>query len=140
MDYMEGLNRSISYIEDKLFDAPDYSRAAQIAGMSKSTFQRFFLAVADMTLDEYVRKRRLQYALRELTDSDRKNIDIALQCGFDSASAFSAPYAGSPDVRQAGFEKRRRFAFPRLHFQVQINRRRNDCERNCARANRRTSS
>ncbi len=56
MDYLEGLNRSISYIEDKLFDAPDYSRAAQIAGMSKSTFQRFFLAVADMTLDEYVKK------------------------------------------------------------------------------------
>lgn len=122
MDYMEGLNRSISYIEDKLFDAPDYSRAAQIAGMSKSTFQRFFLAVADMTLDEYVRKRRLQYALRELTDSDRKNIDIALQCGFDSASAFSRSirrFTGcSPSrIRENGTT----VCFPRLHFQVQIN-------------------
>ena len=54
MDYVEGLNLSIAYIEDNLFGEIDYDRAARIAGMSKSTFQRFFLLIADMTLDEYI--------------------------------------------------------------------------------------
>ena len=46
MDYVEGLNLSIAYIEDNLFGEIDYDRAARIAGMSKSTYQRFFLLIA----------------------------------------------------------------------------------------------
>ena len=38
MDYTEGLNLSIAYIEDNLFEAIDFERAARIAGMSKSTY------------------------------------------------------------------------------------------------------
>lgn len=40
MDYTEGLNLSIAYIEDKLFEEIDFERAARIAGMSKSTYQK----------------------------------------------------------------------------------------------------
>lgn len=121
MNYMEGLNQSISYIEDSLFDAPDYNRAAQIAGMSKSTYQRFFLAVAAMPLEEYIRKRRLQYAVQELTKTNRKVIDIAMQCGFDSASAFSravSRFTGcSPSqIRKNGAP----VYFPRLNFQIRM--------------------
>ncbi len=38
MDYVEGLNLSIAYIEDNLFGEIDYDRAARIAGISKSTY------------------------------------------------------------------------------------------------------
>ena len=34
MEYIEGLNLSIAYIEDNLFEEIDYERAARIAGMS----------------------------------------------------------------------------------------------------------
>lgn len=81
-DYMEGLNRSIVYIEANLFEELDYEKAAQIAGMSRPSYQRFFLAVANMTLDEYIRKRRLQYAVKELMDTEHKIIDIAVKCGY----------------------------------------------------------
>lgn len=89
MDYVEGLNLSIAYIEDHLLNEIDYGRAAQIAGMSKSTYQRFFLLIANMTLDEYIRKRKLQYAVRELIDTEQKVIDIAMKYGYHSAAAFS---------------------------------------------------
>lgn len=120
MDSIEGLNRAISYIEDNLFDSPDCGKAAQIAGMSKSTFQRFFLAVADMQLDAYIRKRRLEHAMQALTETNQKIIDVALQCGFDSAAAFSRAirrFAGrSPSqIRRDGALVH----FPRLHFQIQ---------------------
>lgn len=37
MDYIEGLNLSIAYIEDNLLEEIDFERAARIAGMSKAT-------------------------------------------------------------------------------------------------------
>ena len=43
MDYVGGLNLSIAYIEDNLFEEIDYERVARMAGMSKSTYQRFFI-------------------------------------------------------------------------------------------------
>ena len=72
MDYVGGLNLSIAYIEDNLFEEIDYERVARMAGMSKSTYQRFFLLISNMTLDEYIRKRKLQYAVRELIDTEHR--------------------------------------------------------------------
>lgn len=121
MDYVEGLNLSIAYIEDHLLDEIDYGRAAQIAGMSKSTYQRFFLLIANMTLDEYIRKRKLQYAVRELIDTEQKVIDIAMKYGYHSAAAFSRAvriYTGNTPsgVRKEGSP----FCFPRLNFRLRI--------------------
>lgn len=121
MDYAEGLNLSIAYVEDNLFRQIDYERAARIAGMSKSTYQRFFLLIAGMTLEEYIRKRRLHCAVRELTDTHRKVIDIAEECGYHSASAFSRAvrsFAGNTpsQIRRNGSSVH----FPQLHFQIHI--------------------
>lgn len=121
MDYVEGLNLSIAYIEDHLLEEMDYEQASKIAGMSQSTFQRFFLVIANMTLDEYVRKRRLQYAVKELQNTEQKIIDIAVKYGYDSAASFSRAvrtFAGETpsEVRKKGSSVR----FPMLHFQIQI--------------------
>lgn len=123
MDYIEGLNLSIAYIEDNLFEEIDYEKAARIAGMSKSTYQRFFLLIADMTLDEYIRKRKLQYAVRELTDSEHRIIDIAVKYGYNSA-AFSRAirnFTGNTpsQIRKEGFSVN----FPKLNFRIQIKER-----------------
>ncbi|MBD5115888.1 MAG: helix-turn-helix transcriptional regulator [Ruminococcaceae bacterium] len=121
MDYIEGLNLSIAYIEDNLFEEIDYEKAARIAGMSKPTYQRFFLLIANMTLDEYIRKRKLQYAVRELTDTEYKVIDIAVKYGYNSA-AFSRAirnFTGNTpsEIRKEGSSVR----FPKLNFQIRIN-------------------
>lgn len=120
MDYVEGLNLSIEYIEDHLFKGIDYGKAARIAGMSKATYQRFFLLFADMTLDEYIRKRKLQYAVRELTDTEHRIIDIAVKYGYNSA-AFSRAvrnFTGhTPSIiRKEGYS----VCFPKLNFQIRI--------------------
>lgn len=125
--YIEGLNLSIAYIEDHLLDAIDYEKAARIAGMSKSTYQRFFLLIANMTLDEYIRKRRLHYAVKELVDTDHRIIDIAMKYGYHSATAFSRAirnFTGSTPskVREEG----PLVCFPKLHFQIWVNEERQD--------------
>ncbi len=121
MDYIEGLNLSIAYIEDNLSEDIDYERAAGIAGMSKSTYQRFFLLIAGMTLDEYIRKRRLQYAVKELTDTGHRVIDIAMKYGYSSEAAFSRAvrnFAGNTPskIRKEGLD----VCFPKLNFQISI--------------------
>lgn len=121
MDYTEGLNLSIAYIEDNLFEEIDFERAARIAGMSKSTYQRFFLLIANMTLDEYIRKRKLQYAVRELIDTEHRVIDIAMKCGYNSATAFSRAvhsFTGNTPskIRKEGSS----VCFPKLNFRIQV--------------------
>lgn len=121
MNYAEGLNLSIEYIENNLFEDIDYEKAARIAGMSKSTFQRFFLLIADMTLDEYIRKRKLLYAVRELTDTKHSIIDIAVKCGYNSASAFSRAVRDFTGDTPSKIRKTRAYVrFPKLNFQVKI--------------------
>ena len=121
MDYVEGLNLSIAYIEDHLLEEIDFERAARIAGMSKSTYQRFFLLIANLTLEEYIRKRKLQYAIKELMDTDYKVIDIAMKYGYSSATAFSRAvrnFTGNTPskIRKEGSS----VCFPKLNFRIQI--------------------
>lgn len=121
MDYVEGLNLSIAYIEDHLLEEIDFEKAARTAGMSKSTYQRFFLLIANMTLDEYIRKRKLQYALRELMDTEHRVIHIAMKYGYHSATAFSRAvrnFTGKTPskIRKEGAS----ICFPRLNFRIQI--------------------
>ncbi|MDE7281187.1 MAG: AraC family transcriptional regulator, partial [Ruminiclostridium sp.] len=120
MDYIEGLNLSIEYIEEHLFEEIDFEKAARTAGMSRSTYQRFFLMLINMTLEEYVRKRRLWYAVRELTNTKQKIIDIAVKYGYNSA-AFSRAirsFTGKApsEIRKDGSS----VFFPKLNFELRI--------------------
>ncbi len=121
MNYAEGLNQSITYLEDNLFEEIDYERVARIAGMSKSTYQRFFLLIADMTLEEYIRKRKLHFALRELTDTKSSIIDIAMKYGYNSAAAFSRAVRNFTGSTPSKIRKEScSICFPKLNFQIQI--------------------
>lgn len=120
MDYLEGLNLSVDYIESNLDGEIDHERIARLAGMSASTYRRFFAAVSGMTVDEYIRKRKLQRAVSDITDTDAKLIDIAVRYGYSSAAAFSRAmrnYASeSPrEIREKGSS----VSFPRLHFRIE---------------------
>lgn len=122
MDYVEGLNLSIAYIEANLFEEIDFEKAARIAGMSKSTYQRFFLLIANLTLEEYIRKRKLQYAIKELMDTDHKVIDIAMKCGYNSATAFSRAVRNFTGTTPSKIRKEGTFVcFPKLNFQIRVN-------------------
>ena len=69
-------------------------------GYSPSHFSRKFREISGMQLRDYLRSRKLAFALKELRDSDRSILDIALDYGFSSheafTRAFSALYGISP--------------------------------------------
>ena len=74
-------------------------------GYSEYYTSRRFRALAGMTLRDYLRLRRLAFALRDVRNSDRRLLDIAVQYGFSSneafARAFKKAYGVSPSAYRA---------------------------------------
>lgn len=97
MDMVEQLNKAILYIESTLCDEIHLDTAAQIACVTKDSFLRFFSYMTGMTLNEYIRRRRLTLAAYELQGSRSKVIDVAVKYGWDSADAFTKAF-----IRQHG--------------------------------------
>ncbi len=71
-------------------------------GYSPFYMTRKFREISGMRLRDYVRRRRLAFALKELRDGKRDILDIALDYGFSSHEAFSRAfgklYGVSPGV------------------------------------------
>lgn len=96
----EYLNKMIKYIEDNLTENIEYKKLAQIVGTSEYTLQRIFIFLTNMSLSEYIRKRRLSRAFEELKIADIKIIDLAIKYKYDSqisfARAFKAMFGMTP--------------------------------------------
>jgi AraC family transcriptional regulator len=120
MEWPERLNAAVEYIENHLEDEIDFNAAANIACFSLFHFQRIFQVVNGLTLADYVRRRRLTLAARELSSGKAKIIDIALKYGYDSPDAFTRAFRKLNGVtpqaaREPGVTL---VACPRISFQI----------------------
>ncbi len=66
MDMLKQLNAAVSYIESNLCNEIDFDKVAKIACVTKDSFFRFFSYMTGMTLNEYIRRRRLMQAAYDL--------------------------------------------------------------------------
>lgn len=92
MDWIEGLQRSVDYIEDHLTEAIDYEKVAAQCFSSSYHFQRVFSILCGFTIGDYIRNRRLSLAGALLASSDAKVIDIALKFGYESPDSFAKAF------------------------------------------------
>ena len=92
MDFMQGMNQAIRYIEEHLADEIDPAETVKNTGYSYSYFQRVFSCICGMTVAEYVRKRRMTLAAMDLKERKERVIDVAVKYGYDSADAFSRAF------------------------------------------------
>ncbi len=121
MDWCAQLNQAINYIEENLTNEIDYDALAKIACCSTYHFQRMFAYMADVSLSEYIRRRRMSKAAVDLQNGENKIVDVALKYGYDSPTAFNRAFQSvhqiAPSrVRQGGCVK----AFPKISFQISI--------------------
>ena len=122
MKWLDNMNRAISYIEENLYDKTDYEKVAQMACCSVYHFQRIFTFITDITLSEYVRRRKMTAAAFELQNSDIKVVDLALKYGYESPEAFSRAFHSMHGVSPSGARKEgvEIKAYPRISFQITI--------------------
>ena len=86
------MNSVLEYIEDNLDGEISDDRIAILSANSKGMFQRIFTMITDMTLSEYIRKRRLTRATADIQNTDEKIIDIAIKYGYNSPDAFTTAF------------------------------------------------
>lgn len=92
MDVLKQLNDLIAYIETNLCDEINVEEISRIACASRDSFMRFFSYMTGMTLNEYIRRRRLTLAAYDLRDTKMRVIDVAVKYGYDSADAFAKAF------------------------------------------------
>ncbi|MCU0079781.1 AraC family transcriptional regulator [Extibacter muris] len=123
MEWMQRLNQSIEYIEQHITEELDYEKVAEVAGCPSYYFQQMFLYMTDMTLREYIRRRRLSLAAVELQRDTGRVIDIAVKYGYESPTAFTRAFKSFhgivPSVLKTENVPLR--AYPPLQFHVSVN-------------------
>ena len=80
--WVEGIQRSIDYIEQHLADELDIEEISAEAALSPFYYQRIFGALCGMTAGDYIRARRMTLAAQELVRTEAKVIDVAVKTGY----------------------------------------------------------
>lgn len=93
MDVIKQLNNAITYIEENLCDEIDTNRIAEIARCPYDKFKRFFSYMTNMSVGEYIRKRRLTLAAYDLLKGQERIIDLVVKYGYSSADSFTRAFA-----------------------------------------------
>ncbi len=121
MDFYSNLNRMISHIENNLDDVIDYQKLATMVGVNISTLQRLFPLISGVTLTEYIRKRRLTLAGKDLAQSKMKVIDVAIKYGYTSATTFSRAFMKFHGIKPAEVKKTSKLIYyPKLEFTIPV--------------------
>ena len=105
MDYAVVVGSAVDYIEGNLQKCLVAAQVAAVVGYSRFHFDRLFLPLIGETPAQYIRKRRLTEAARELVTSDKRILDIALEYQFHSQEAltrwFKKLFGTSPGIYRA---------------------------------------
>ena len=87
MDSRELIQKSIDYIEENLKGELTAGELAEDVGFSIFHYYRLFQSAVGMSIMQYITRRKLMYALYEIS-CGRKMIDAALEYGFDTYAGF----------------------------------------------------
>ncbi len=87
------IQRAICYMEAHIYENINYADVAKSIRMSGYNFHRTFSFVTGMTANEYIRKRRLTLAARELQTTNISVIDAAYKYGYESPESFSKAFS-----------------------------------------------
>lgn len=92
-DEPEAVARARKFIGKSLADPLPLSLVAKHAGLSESHFCRVFKESTGLTLTDYINRRRIEWAKRELLKPQARVSEIAFHIGYKSLSQFNRSFA-----------------------------------------------
>src|SRR5450631_1295715 len=93
VDYVERVNRAIDHVVSNLAQPLRLEEVSKAAGFSPFHFHRVFKAFLGETLNQFVKRQRLERALFLMSHAPQRSLtDLALDCGFSSSSDFSRSF------------------------------------------------
>ncbi|MFJ7648416.1 effector binding domain-containing protein [Lysinibacillus sp. NPDC097279] len=122
MSWIESIQKAINYIEEHLQETITMEQIANEVNASVFHFQRTFSILTDMSIADYIRRRRLTLAAQELINTDIKVIDLAFQYGYDSPEAFTKAFRKQHNVTPSEARKQQGplQSYNRLVIQVSL--------------------
>jgi AraC family transcriptional regulator len=93
VDYIERVNRAIDHVISNLARPLSLEEVSKAADFSPFHFHRVFKAILGETLNQFVKRQRLERALFLMSHARQRPLtDVALDCGFSSSSDFSRSF------------------------------------------------
>jgi len=92
LNWYERINEAFDYIEDHLDRKIYLDKVATIMCQSTVSFQRTFSIFMNISIYEYIRRRRMTLAAIEFQTNSIKVIDIALKYGYESPESFTRAF------------------------------------------------
>lgn len=117
MDNLALLNMALCYMEENLSENITAEDVARACYCSPSSLQKLFRQLAHYSVKEYIIKRRLTRAARDLRDRPQDSIlDIALRYCYQSNEAFTRAFEAMWNCSPSAYRQQRSFAdlCPRL--------------------------
>lgn len=117
---LKELNQVVDYIEKHLTDDLTLEDIANYAGVSDFHFRTIFYYISGMTLNEYIKNRKLSEANKELLNGE-KVTDVAFKYGYQSVDGFTRAFKKwsgflPSEVYKTGVSK----TFPKLSFKITV--------------------
>lgn len=116
MGNLDLLADSLEYIEAHLRDNIRTDDIASACHCSRSTLEKLFLYVNSISVHDYVVRRRMMLAARQISrNPDESILDVALEYGYNSNEAFTRAFRKVWYCNPSEFRKRKFVElFPRL--------------------------
>lgn len=117
---LQQLNNLMDYIESHLTEEISGKDISKIVGLSDYHFKRMFSYMAGMSLNEYIKNRRLSVANVELING-AKVTDIAYKYGYQSIEGFSRAFRDWSGFLPSEVTKNKiQKSFPKFTFFIDI--------------------
>lgn len=122
MNIYTNLNKIISYIEENLDNDINYSKIAQIMATNEFTVKKIFPLIANISISEYIRNRRLSNAGFDIYKNNEKIIDIATKYKYDNPTSFSRAFEKFHGIKPSLVKSNPEMLkfFPKLQFDEKI--------------------
>ncbi len=116
MQNMELLVAALEYIENHLGDEINTADVATACFSSKSTIEKLFRCVHNVSVHEYIVRRRMMSAAKKLSSNPQLPIiDVAFECGYSTHESFTRAFQSVWNCKPSEF-RNLKFTelFPRL--------------------------
>ncbi|MBC5638163.1 AraC family transcriptional regulator [Ornithinibacillus sp. BX22] len=117
---LKELNQVMDYIEERLTDDLTLEKVSEFAGVSDYHFRKIFFYLSGITLNEYLKNRRLSEANRDLLQGATVT-EVAFHYGYQSVDGFTRAFKRwsgflPSDVIRKGLSK----SFPKISFVITV--------------------
>lgn len=117
---IELIANSLTYIEDNLENSVTLKEIAQQACMSVSLYSRLFRSIFGISVKDYVIKRKLTLAAKDLVFTSKSVTSIALKYGYSGYEQFSRLFKRVYHMSPRDYRKRGIYleVFPKLSLNI----------------------